>query len=116
MFEALPASLKAAPPRARAITSALLLHAVLIGLAITSTASSGVSAPHVARDTIRVDLARHRTTTRQRAASDTSAADAVSTERAECSDYGSEVRATTAQLQQPRQYYEDLSHLQCRVA
>jgi periplasmic protein TonB len=57
MFEALPASIKAAPPRARAVTSALLLHAVLIGVAITSTASSGVSAPEVARDTIRVDLA-----------------------------------------------------------
>ena len=57
MFEALPASLKAGPLRARAITSALLLHAVLIGIAITSTASSGVNAPRVARDTIRVDLA-----------------------------------------------------------
>ena len=57
MFEALPASLRAAPPRARVITSALLFHAVLIAAAITSTASPGVSAPQLARDTIRVDLA-----------------------------------------------------------
>jgi TonB family protein len=57
MFEALPASLTAAPSWARAITSALLLHAVLIGVAVTSTASSGMSAPQVARDTIRLDLA-----------------------------------------------------------
>jgi periplasmic protein TonB len=57
MFEALPASFRAAPPRARVVTSAFLFHAVLIGLAIKSTASSGVSAPQVARDTIRVELA-----------------------------------------------------------
>jgi periplasmic protein TonB len=57
MFEALPASFTVAPPRARAITSALVLHAVLIGLAVSSTASSGVTAPRIARDTIRVDLA-----------------------------------------------------------
>lgn len=56
MFEALPASFRAASPRADAITFALLFHAVLIAAAITSTASSGVSAPRVARDTIRVDL------------------------------------------------------------
>jgi periplasmic protein TonB len=56
MFEALPASFRAARPRADAITSALLFHAVLIAAAITSTASSGVSAPRVARDTIRIDL------------------------------------------------------------
>ena len=57
MFEALPASIKTAPPRARVITSALLLHAVLIAAAVSSTASSGVTAPEAARDTIRVDLA-----------------------------------------------------------
>jgi len=57
MFEALPASLTAAPSPARAITSALLLHAVLIGVAVTNTASPGMSAPQVARDTIRLDLA-----------------------------------------------------------
>jgi periplasmic protein TonB len=58
MFEALSASCSAAPvSRARAITSAVLLHAVVIGVAVTSTASSGMSAPQVARDTIRVDLA-----------------------------------------------------------
>lgn len=57
MFETLPASFRAAAPRGPVITSALLFHAVLIAAAITSTASSGVSAPQVARDTIRVDLA-----------------------------------------------------------
>jgi TonB family protein len=57
MFEALPASLTATPSWARAITSALLLHVVLIGVAVTSTASSGMSAAQVARDTIRLDLA-----------------------------------------------------------
>ena len=57
MFETLPASFRAPAPRARVITSALLFHAFLIAAAITSTASSGVSAPQVARDTIRVDLA-----------------------------------------------------------
>ena len=57
MFEALPASVMAPAPRARVLASALLFHAVVIAAAITSTASSGVSAPHVARDTIRVDLA-----------------------------------------------------------
>jgi periplasmic protein TonB len=57
MFEALPASFRAPPPRARVITSALLCHAVLIAAAITSTASRGVSTPQLARDTIRVDLA-----------------------------------------------------------
>ena len=57
MFEALPASFKAPAPRARVIASALLFHAVLIAAAITSTASPGASAPQVARDTIRVDLA-----------------------------------------------------------
>jgi TonB family protein len=58
MFEALPASFTgAAPSRARAITFALLLHAVMIGVAVSSTASSGMSAARVARDTIRVDLA-----------------------------------------------------------
>jgi hypothetical protein len=56
MFEALPASLTAAPSPARAIASALLLHAVLIGVAVTNTASPGMSAPQVARDTIRLDL------------------------------------------------------------
>ncbi len=57
MFEALPASLQAAPPRARVITSALLVHAVLIAAAVTTTASSAVDAPLAARDTIRLDLA-----------------------------------------------------------
>jgi TonB family protein len=57
MFETLPASFKGTPPAARVITSAFLFHAVLIGVAITRTASSGVLAPQVARDTIRVDLA-----------------------------------------------------------
>jgi periplasmic protein TonB len=58
MFEALPASVTAAAPsRARAITFAVFLHALLIGVAVSSTASSGMSAPQVARDTIRVDLA-----------------------------------------------------------
>ena len=37
--------------------SALLFHAVLIAAAITSTASPGMSAPQVARDTIQIDLA-----------------------------------------------------------
>jgi periplasmic protein TonB len=58
MFDALSASFSAAAAsRARAITFALLVHAVLIGVAVTSTASSGMSAPRVAPDTIRVDLA-----------------------------------------------------------
>jgi periplasmic protein TonB len=58
MFEALsPSFSAAAASRARAIMSAVLLHAVVIGVAVTSTASSGMSAPQVARDTIRVDLA-----------------------------------------------------------
>ena len=57
MFEALPAFFRAPAPRARVIASALLLHAVLIAAAITSTASSGVGAPQVAPDTIRIDLA-----------------------------------------------------------
>jgi len=57
MFEALPASVPADTPRVRAITSALVLHAVLIGVAIMGTASSGISAPGIARDTFLVDLA-----------------------------------------------------------
>ena len=57
MFEALPASFNAPAPRVRVIAFALLFHAVLIAAAITSTASSGMTAPQVGRDTIRVDLA-----------------------------------------------------------
>ena len=57
MFEALPASFRTPPPQARIITSALLCHVVLIAAAITGTASPDVTAPEVARDTIRVDLA-----------------------------------------------------------
>ena len=57
MFEALPASFKSPAPGVRVVVSALLLHAILIAAAVTSTASSGVSAPQVPRDTIRVDLA-----------------------------------------------------------
>jgi periplasmic protein TonB len=57
MFEALPASVTVARPRLRAITSAVVLHEVLIAVAIAGTASSGVSAPVTARDTFRVDLA-----------------------------------------------------------
>ena len=56
MFEALPTSFRASPPRARIIISALLCHAVLIGGAITSTASPRVDPPKLARDTIRLDL------------------------------------------------------------
>jgi TonB family protein len=58
MFEALPASFRAPPPRARVITSALLCHAVVLAGAIISTASPRVSAPGLPRDTIRLDLAR----------------------------------------------------------
>ena len=57
MFEALPASFRATRPCGRVITTALLVHAILIAAAVTSTASPGVRAPQVARDTIRVDLA-----------------------------------------------------------
>src|SRR5215210_4447959 len=58
MFEALPPSFTAAgPSRARPIAFALLLHAASIGLAVNSTASSGMSVPQVPRDTIRVELA-----------------------------------------------------------